>query len=164
LQVKKEDAPPRTLNKTLPDGIEMALLEGGTEYRLLESLNATMIPDSGLWIPCDQLQFHVGSSELNLEESTTQLENIALILSAYRKYSITVGGFTSADGETALQMSLSQQRAQVVSNELVLLGIDGSRISAVGYGPQKPVMHDQKPVRLDGIALRLEPMNQGAIR
>ena len=51
---------------------------------------------------------------------------------------IEVGGHTDNTGNTESNQALSQQRADVVSQYLTNAGIDASRVTAVGYGQEKP--------------------------
>ena len=50
-----------------------------------------------------------------------------------------VGGHTDSDGDAASNMKLSQARADAVRNQLISMGIDGSRLTAKGYGSTKPI-------------------------
>lgn len=52
----------------------------------------------------------------------------------------TIEGYTDADGSKAANLKLSQKRAESVRSYIInKFGIEGSRISAIGHGPAKPV-------------------------
>jgi len=50
-----------------------------------------------------------------------------------------VSGHTDSTGKLSLNMSLSEQRARAVVNHLENLGLNTSRFTAVGYGPERPI-------------------------
>ncbi|MGE0590133.1 MAG: OmpA family protein, partial [Cyclobacteriaceae bacterium] len=52
---------------------------------------------------------------------------------------VEIGGHTDALGPDEYNQILSQRRADAVKKYLERLGVDPSRISAVGYGESRPV-------------------------
>jgi outer membrane protein OmpA-like peptidoglycan-associated protein len=52
---------------------------------------------------------------------------------------IQVGGHTDNTGTSAINTKLSGQRAQVVVDTLVGMGVDASMLSAKGYGDSQPI-------------------------
>jgi OOP family OmpA-OmpF porin len=52
---------------------------------------------------------------------------------------VEIGGHTDAFGPDNYNMMLSRRRAENVRNLMIKGGVDGTRISAVGYGESKPV-------------------------
>lgn len=52
---------------------------------------------------------------------------------------IEIAGHTDADGENAFNQSLSEKRAQAVTDYLVKAGLPASRFTATGYGSTQPV-------------------------
>lgn len=68
------------------------------------------------------------------------LEKVANFMKAYPKTTAQLEGHTDSVGTDAYNMKLSERRAESVKNYLVeKFGIDGSRLSTVGYGETKPV-------------------------
>ncbi len=81
--------------------------------------------------------FETGSTTLT-EHSKYELSNAVELLRKYPDLHFEVGGHTDNTGDADLNMSLSQQRSDVVVAELVKLGVDASRLKAVGYGQSRP--------------------------
>ena len=52
---------------------------------------------------------------------------------------IEVGGHTDDTGRLSTNMRLSQGRAEAVLAYLARRGVDPSRMTAVGYGPDQPI-------------------------
>lgn len=73
------------------------------------------------------------------------LESIALVLRKYQDFSVQVGGHADSTGshDPAMNMKLSELRAQSVKDVLVHYGIPSRRIGATGYGYHKPVASNQ---------------------
>ncbi|MGH8354954.1 MAG: OmpA family protein [Pseudomonas sp.] len=69
----------------------------------------------------------------------TPLNNLATSFKQYDQNSIEIVGHTDSTGAHAYNMSLSQRRAQSVANYLTSQGVDGSRVTTRGAGPDQPV-------------------------
>ena len=123
----------------LPDGSELNVPSLGVEARLVQFLNDTSLPVSETtWFDFDRLLFDAGKATLQAA-SQEQLANVAAILKAYPQISIRIGGYTDNTGDPAINLRLSEERADNVMDELVRLGIDPDRMSARGYGEENPV-------------------------
>lgn len=122
----------------LSNGSEIRGLSNGFENSLIGFLDGELPLDSGNWFNFDKLVFNAESSEINMQASDEQLNNLAEILRAYPNVELKIGGFTNKLQTTEENLRLSQQRAQAVVNALVLSGISGSRLVPEGYGPQQP--------------------------
>jgi outer membrane protein OmpA-like peptidoglycan-associated protein len=88
-------------------------------------------------VELDPVQFSPGSSVI-LDESRAILEQAAEILVANPVGSVEIQGHTDTDGDEAVNLALSQQRAEAVLEFLVEAGVDPGRLSAVGYGETMP--------------------------
>lgn len=86
----------------------------------------------------NNLNFTVGSSTIDAA-SLTEVDNLAKVLAAFKTVNIEVGGHTDNTGNAATNEKLSQERADSVKDRLIKQGIDGSRISTVGYGSKNPI-------------------------
>ena len=95
------------------------------------------VPTTGVNVD-RRLLFDTGSSTLQ-PRSRGQLQTIAVILKAHPGAQATIAGYTDNVGSAASNLTLSKQRADTVRNELIGMGVDGSRLTAEGYGDTNPV-------------------------
>ncbi|MFZ3185861.1 MAG: OmpA family protein, partial [Pseudomonas sp.] len=63
------------------------------------------------------------------------LNNLSSSFKQFNQNSIEIVGHTDSTGSRAHNMDLSQRRAQSVANYLTAQGVDGSRLSTRGAGP-----------------------------
>ncbi len=84
--------------------------------------------------------FDVGSAELKPAARDELLRSAGQIRDHGGNGAIRIEGHTDSDGEAAMNLSLSQQRAQSVLDFLVAeAGLDRQRIQSVGVGESRPV-------------------------
>ena len=72
-------------------------------------------------------------------ESMGTLNMIVQVMKDNPGIKFEVDGHTDNSGTAAHNLTLSQQRANAVKDELIKLGIDASRLSAKGLGDTKPI-------------------------
>jgi OmpA-OmpF porin, OOP family len=72
-------------------------------------------------------------------ESMGTLNMIVDVMKNNPEIKFEVGGHTDADGSDAYNLTLSQQRAAAVREQLTKMGIDASRLTSKGYGETKPI-------------------------
>jgi len=77
------------------------------------------------------------------DESIPEMDRIIQYLSDYPEVNIQIEGHTDDQGTDDYNNKLSIERAKAVREYLVAAGIDGARISAVGYGKTKPLIPDK---------------------
>jgi len=82
--------------------------------------------------------FDTGKASLK-PETTSVFVDIIQILNEYPNAKFTVEGHTDSVGSAKLNQSLSEKRANSVRDFLVKEGIAGDRLSAIGYGEDKPI-------------------------
>jgi OOP family OmpA-OmpF porin len=124
---------------SLPGGIVLNIPQNGVENKLLVFIkdpNTTVNTET--WFDFDRLLFDTNAATLE-PSSQEQLQNIANILKAYPNVQIRIGGYTDNQGDAAANLKLSQDRADNVMHELVVLGVDPSRMDSKGYGEDHPV-------------------------
>ncbi|MDY8135124.1 OmpA family protein [Aquimarina sp. 2201CG5-10] len=82
--------------------------------------------------------FDSGKSSIK-SESNSVLNDIVKILGEYPTAKFVIEGHTDSAGREASNQKLSDARANAVKNYLVENGIDQFRLSAIGYGENKPI-------------------------
>ncbi len=85
-----------------------------------------------------RIQFKINTAFL-ADLSKEVLNQVAGILKEAPDAQIEVQGHTDNLGKAELNMKLSQMRADAVRDYLITQGIKASRLTAVGYGPTRPV-------------------------
>lgn len=86
----------------------------------------------------NNVTFDSNSSQLKPAGANT-LSGVAMVLKEYEDTRINVVGHTDSSGSRDLNMRLSQQRAESVGTALITMGVDASRLSMNGVGPDQPV-------------------------
>lgn len=122
-------------------GFQLKGASDGVEAKLITFIESGKAPctDAECWFTFDRLTFNAGSAELDPVKSQDQLNNIAQVLKVFPGIQLKIGGYTDNTGSQAANLALSQARAEAVVAAIAALGIDPSRLSAEGYGPQFPV-------------------------
>ena len=82
--------------------------------------------------------FDLGKATIK-PQSADVLDNIVKVLNEFKKAKFSVEGYTDSTGNKAKNVKLSEARANSVKDYLVAKGIDADRLSAKGFGPEKPV-------------------------
>jgi OOP family OmpA-OmpF porin len=96
----------------------------------------------------DSVKFRTGSAELD-PSSHSLLDQVALTIKANPDIEkIRVEGHTDETGTREMNMRLSQDRADAVRGYLVRKGVNKDRVSAKGYGPDKPKSDGKDPASL----------------
>jgi outer membrane protein OmpA-like peptidoglycan-associated protein len=126
-----------TIKVKLPNGVELDAYEGGIEDQLVSFLNdPSKQVDKNIWFDFDNLNFETNSSTIT-PESMKQIRNIVMILKAFPRASIKIGGYTDKTGDEPANMKLSQDRADAVLMSLKNEGITAGQLAgAEGYGSQ----------------------------
>lgn len=89
-------------------------------------------------IKLDNVQFKTGTANLSAE-SRSILDNVASVLKKNKHLKFEVAGHTDNTGNYQANVKLSKSRAQSVRQYLIDHGVAADRLSAQGYGPDKPV-------------------------
>jgi OOP family OmpA-OmpF porin len=129
----------RLVIRTVPRNVFVNIPPNGVEARFLTFIRDPSKSVAGAsWFDFDRLLFNTNSATLR-QGSQEQLGNIAAVLKAYPNVHIQIGGFSDNSGNSALNLKLSQDRANAVMGKLIALGISPDRLEAQGYGEQFPV-------------------------
>lgn len=116
-------------NYKVPEGI------ADQPYRLDVALSPLT---TGSVIALRNIFFNTASFDL-LTASNAELEKLGQLLKTNPTLRIELGGHTDNVGGDAANITLSDQRAKAVRDHLIGLGIAGERITAKGYGKNKPI-------------------------
>ncbi len=84
----------------------------------------------------ESVQFDSGSDVLKLE-SRRDLDRLAEILNVKSKINLRIEGHTDSTGRN--HQDLSQRRANSCKSYLLMKGVHGSRLQAIGFGMSKPL-------------------------
>jgi len=84
------------------------------------------------------IQFETGKAVIKKSSNAT-LDQIAKVFIANPDYLVEVQGHTDNTGSDAVNLDLSQRRADAVKDYLVKAGVPQERLKAVGYGPARPI-------------------------
>jgi outer membrane protein OmpA-like peptidoglycan-associated protein len=98
--------------------------------------------------------FETGKDVLKIE-SHKQLDSVVSILREYDFLKVAIDGHTDNVGPEKSNIELSNKRAAAVVTYLTAHGIAAGRLTATGYGPQKPVA-DNKTAKGRALNRRVE--------
>jgi len=84
------------------------------------------------------ITFDVNKSTIK-QESTAFLLQFAKFLKMNAIIKLEIDGYTDSDGDAKNNFMLSETRANEVRKQLILLGIDGNRLTTKGFGATKPI-------------------------
>lgn len=90
------------------------------------------------YFPNDTL-FAVGSAEL-MPGAYAELQRVAGVINSDPGTSVIVEGHTDSDGTREYNQVLSERRANAVRTALISYGVDPRRITAYGYGEDRPLV------------------------
>jgi outer membrane protein OmpA-like peptidoglycan-associated protein len=95
--------------------------------------------DRGLTLSIENINFDPDSAVLGESEKQT-LNKIAEILRAFPDNDLLISGHTARAGTTAMQQQLSEQRAKVIADYLVSIGVrDAHQVFTRWFGADRPV-------------------------
>jgi len=90
------------------------------------------------------IQFQRASADLDPRSFPT-LDKVAKAALACPNAHIEIQGHTDAEGTPERNQKLSERRAQSIVSYLSKMGVDGAKLSAVGYGESRPVAPNDTP-------------------
>jgi OOP family OmpA-OmpF porin len=103
------------------------------------------ITDSEITIH-DRIEFAVNKDKIEGAKSFQVLNAVAGVLAGHKEVTgVEVQGHTDNTGSADVNRALSQKRAEAVMKYLTTKGIDPSRLTAKGFGPDLPIADNTKP-------------------
>jgi len=88
------------------------------------------------------IKFKLGSAEIR-RSSNKILDEAVAVLQKYPDIKLEIQGHTDTTGSDERNRTLSDARANAVMQYLISKGVDESRLTAKGYGPDKPVADNE---------------------
>lgn len=89
------------------------------------------------------IEFEGGSSKI-LTEMEPDLDKVVNFLLDNPTLKLRISGHTDSDGNSDLNLKLSQKRAQAIKDYIIAKGqIEPDRIEALGFGSQKPIVEEK---------------------
>lgn len=84
------------------------------------------------------ITFSSGSANI-AQDFVSVLDSVVLVLKEFDKTLVVVSGHTDSTGSDALNQSLSEKRAQSVSNYFQSNGVLFDRLEVIGFGETQPI-------------------------
>lgn len=109
------------------------------EYQEIDTHIIMVKAEVGSKVVLKNIFFDIGKSDLKTE-SVAEVENIRELLITNANLKVQINGHTDNSGNAASNKALSLKRASSVVTYLASHGIDASRVSAKGYGSERPIV------------------------
>ncbi len=90
------------------------------------------------------IRFDSGSATIR-PESGSYLAQVVEMMDGHPGLRVEIQGHTDSDGSDASNQDLSERRAAAVRAYLVAAGIDGGRLTTVGFGESRPAASNDTP-------------------
>ncbi|WP_066758425.1 OmpA family protein [Crocinitomix algicola] len=113
-------------------------IPAGSAYNLVNKTIELKNIKIGSKIALRNVFFDTGKSDIR-QESNAELDRLAKLLKDVPGLKIELSGHTDNTGSAQNNIKLSQDRADAVVNYLVSKGISKSRLTAKGYGSDRPI-------------------------
>ncbi|MEZ4936282.1 MAG: OmpA family protein [Crocinitomicaceae bacterium] len=110
----------------------------GSAYTLVDKTIELKNIKVGSIIALRNIFFDTGKSTLR-PESNAELDRLVKLMKDVSNLKIEIGGHTDNQGSASMNQKLSEDRAKAVMSYLTSKGIAASRMTAVGYGLNKPI-------------------------
>jgi len=122
--------------------LDFEIKDRRTEFN--DNLNKALASDIDKIIRLKYVNFKTGSANLT-DLSRYELDNVVTAMNKYPNLTLEVGGHTDSSGSLEGNIALSDARAQAVKNYLTSKGVSANKLSALGYGPERPVDTNDTP-------------------
>jgi len=109
------------------------------EYQEIDTHIIMVKAEVGSKVVLKNIFFDVAKSDLK-SESIAEVENIRELLVVNSALKVQINGHTDNSGDAASNKALSLKRASAVVTHLTSKGIATSRLSAKGFGSDRPII------------------------
>lgn len=125
------------LNVTSASGYRLAIIE---PVALQQTVTAGQLADQIKKQGFATLYINFDTAKSNIKQDAQgTITEIATMLKANPDFKLSIEGHTDGVGDAKSNKKLSEDRARAVMNAVLMQGIDGKRLSAAGFGMEKPV-------------------------
>lgn len=109
------------------------------EYQEIDTHIIMVKAEIGSKVVLKNVFFDIGKADLKIE-SIAEVENIRELLIANPHLTVQINGHTDNTGNAASNKALSLKRATAVVDYLIQHGISATRLSAKGFGSERPIV------------------------
>jgi outer membrane protein OmpA-like peptidoglycan-associated protein len=125
------------------------------EYQEIDTHIIMVKAEVGSKVVLKNIFFDIGKSDLKAE-SIAEVENIKELLITNPQLNVQINGHTDNTGNAETNKSLSLRRASAVVDYLVQHGISATRLSAKGFGSERPIVSNDDEAEGRAINRRTE--------
>jgi outer membrane protein OmpA-like peptidoglycan-associated protein len=115
------------------------------EYQEIDTHIIMVKAEVGSKVVMKNIFFDIGKSDLK-NESIAEVENIRKLLIINPNLKVQVNGHTDNSGNANTNKTLSLARASAVVNYLSSHGVEAGRLSAKGYGSERPIVSNDDEI------------------
>ncbi len=147
-QAREEAEAARRLAEAQASEIELARREAQLASEAAESLRRRLElmelreTDRGVVVTLGDVLFESGETQLQ-PGARENLNDVVDLLQSEPERRIRIEGHTDSSGPAAVNMRISEERAQAVMDSLVSMGIAQDRIQVVGMGEEFPIASNE---------------------
>jgi len=125
------------------------------EYQEIDTHIIMVKAEVGSKVVLKNVFFDIGKSDLK-PESISEVEKIKELLVANPQLSVQINGHTDNTGNAASNKALSLKRASSVVDYLINHGVNATRLSAKGFGSERPIVSNDDEAEGRAINRRTE--------
>lgn len=114
------------------------------ELDAIPDANVEVAGDSVVVTFAGEVMFDSGSRNLS-PGALSRLDSVAATINRYPDADVIVKGHTDSQGPEEANLRLSEDRAVMVKNHLVVKGVDPGRVTTLGFGESQPLVTNATP-------------------